>query len=85
MFPNNPNGFQQSIASATADNVVEVVPHHPITCLSKLYYNEDGSFGCEHVTVPSDDARTHRALNHSIACLILEEAVRQFSFVAEAT
>lgn len=70
-------GLQQVIAAATADGY-DAVPHHPITCQSKLYFNEDNSFGCEHVTVPPDNLRTKRALHHSIASLIIEEAVRKF-------
>ena len=73
------NGLQQVISAATADNnLVSVIPHHPITCDSKLYFNDDNTFSCEHVTVPDDDKRTQMAIIHSIANLIIEEAVRKF-------
>lgn len=47
-------------------------PHHPVTCLSKLYYHEDGAFECEHGRVPAGDPRTQMALDYSMAILLME-------------
>lgn len=79
-FPSSSTvNLQQTIAASTSDAGQEaIVPHHPITCASELHFYEDGSFGCEHITVPPNDGRTKQALTHSIAILILEEAVRKF-------
>lgn len=76
----NPNAnFQATLSAATADNSgPTIIPHHPITCQSKLFYEEDGSFSCEHVTVPPDEPRTQRCLIHSIACLLIELAVEKY-------
>ena len=77
MFPvNNLNAnLQATIAAGTADTALpSVIPHHPITCLGKLEFNEDNSFGCEHVIVPPDDPRTQMALKQTIATLIIELA-----------
>lgn len=65
----------QSTCSAATSGLGELppgVPHHPITCTSKLYYDEDGSFSCEHGTVPGDDPRTQSCVIHSMALLIIE-------------
>ena len=80
MFPtSNPTSLQATIAAATSEAGVEpTAPHHPITCQGKLCFNADNSFGCEHVTVDPNDYRTKQALTHSIAILILEEAVRLY-------
>lgn len=67
----------QSTCSAATSGVGQLpvgVPHHPITCTSKLYYEEDGTFACEHGAVPPGDPRTQSCLIHSLAILIVEEA-----------
>lgn len=77
MFPVNNMSIQlqSTLSAATSDGSNPTVsPHHPITCQDKLYYYEDNSFGCEHVTVSSDDKRTQMGLRHSIALLIIELA-----------
>lgn len=77
MYPiNNPTAqLQATLSAASADNSLpSVMPHSPITCSSKLFFYEDNSFGCEHVTVPPDDKRTQAILRHSIALLIIELA-----------
>ncbi len=48
------------------------IPHHPITCTSPLHYEDDGTFGCEHATVPPGDVRTQFCIDHSIALLLIE-------------
>lgn len=53
----------------------KVEPHHPITCSSTLRYEEDGSFNCPHAEVTADNPRLVAVLNHSIAILILEQAM----------
>ena len=67
--------FQSLLASTTADAACGVTPHHPLVCMDgKLYLEEDNTFHCEHASVGPDDYRTKRAIIHSIACLIIEEA-----------
>ena len=48
------------------------IPHHPIPCTSDLRYDDDGSFACEHATVPPGDVRTQLCVDHSIALLLIE-------------
>lgn len=69
--------LQATLSAASADPTVNYYPHHPITCKDDLRYEEDGSFACEHITVPADDPRTINCVNHSVALLIIEEAMRQ--------
>lgn len=53
------------------------IPHHPITCGGELRYAEDGTFGCEHAEVPPGDLRTRQCIDHSLALLLIELAVRE--------
>jgi len=74
-----PDNLQAALAAATADNyligtTVRPLPHAPISCGGKLWYHEDGTFACEHVEVPSDDARTQAILDVTIAILLIEMA-----------
>lgn len=70
---NQNNSLQSTLSAASTDSTLSpVYPHHPLTCSDKLYFNEDNSFGCEHVTVPEDDPRTRFALKSSVATLIIE-------------
>ena len=64
-----------SSASSGASGDRTVIPHHPITCTSKLYFEEDNTFRCEHVTVEADDPRTQACVIHSLVLLLLEPAV----------
>lgn len=65
--------LQSTISASTASHVPHT-PHHPITCTSKLRLEDDGTFGCEHTSVPADDPRTRECVTHSIAILLLELA-----------
>lgn len=68
--------LQSTCSAATSGGTLPPgVMHHPITCTSKLYYEEDGSFSCEHYTMPPDDPRTKSCVNHSIVLLIVELAM----------
>lgn len=67
--------LQTTIAAASVMNNSVVLPHHPLTCPSELFYHEDGSFSCEHATAPPGDARTHQGVIHSVALLIIELAL----------
>jgi hypothetical protein len=49
-----------------------VRPHHPITCPSELTLEEDGTFSCEHASVPPGDVRTQLCLDHTVALLLIE-------------
>ena len=71
------NHLQSAIASATSSDskLPPGVGHHPITCQGKLFLEDDGRFSCEHFEVPSDDPRTHAAVVHSVALLLIEEAM----------
>lgn len=72
-------GFQSTLSATTMDSSDTVVyPHAPITCHSKLRYNEDNSFECEHAKVGANDPRTNRAVRHSIAVLLIELAVENY-------
>ena len=71
--------LQSTIAAATSSSPTagSIYPHHPITCVNgELYYDEDGTFSCEHAKVPPDDQRANQAVTHSIALLIMEEAFK---------
>lgn len=68
--------LQSTIAAATATGDTEVHPHHPITCTSKIYYEEDGTFRCEHASAPPDNVRTQQCLTHSLALLLIELAMK---------
>lgn len=59
-------------SSGTGTWVESVVPHHPITCPSKLSLDPDGRFSCEHASAPPGDTRTQFCLHHSIALLLVE-------------
>jgi hypothetical protein len=61
-----------SASSALSLNEGPPDPHHPITCISRLSYDEDGNFSCEHASVPPDDVRTQYCLDHSVALLLIE-------------
>ena len=63
-----------SSCSATADEAAVIRPHHPITCISELRLEPDGSLLCDHAAAPADDQRTRSCLNHSLALLLLELA-----------
>jgi len=67
--------LQATLSASSANNGLTVNPHHPITCTSALQFEEDGTFACEHVAVPSDDRRTKHCIDHSIAMLLIELAV----------
>lgn len=77
--------LQSTISAATSGigKLPEGVVHHPITCTDKLYYEEDGSFSCEHYSVPPNDDRTQACLNHTMALLVIEEAMINFSGMTE--
>lgn len=68
----------QSVLSSSSVTDEVVHPHHPITCVGDLWYNEDNSFECKHTKVTADDKRMRSVVNHSIALLIIEEAVKKF-------
>ena len=44
-----------SSCSATADEAAIISPHHPITCISELRLESDGSLLCDHAAAPGDD------------------------------
>lgn len=67
-------GLQATLAASSQTPEI-VSPHHPITCANgELRYEEDGTFSCEHASVPPNDARTRHVVQHSIALLILQLA-----------
>ena len=75
MGGNSNVNLQATISAATAgtDGQETVLPHHPITCTAGLYYYED-ELSCDHAKTESGNKRTQAALNHSMACLIVELA-----------
>lgn len=79
---NNMSGtppFLQTTVAAATSGIGKLPPHvahHPIACADKLFFEEDGTFSCEHYSVPPNDERTKACLIHSIALLIIEEAFK---------
>ena len=69
--------LQQTVSAATSNHELFTGgPHHPVTCMTgELFYDEDGSFSCEHAKAPGDDLRTQQAVTHSIAILLIELAM----------
>ena len=61
-----------SLSSATGPDEPVVKPHHPITCASSLRFEEDGTFACNHASVPPGDYRTQSCLAHTVALLLKE-------------
>lgn len=66
--------LQATLSASSAMSPPEgyTLAHHPITCASDLSYDDDGTFGCEHATVPPGDVRTQFCIDHSIALLLIE-------------
>ena len=66
--------LQATLAASSATGTWEpfILPHHPITCTGSLTYDDDGSFSCEHSSVPPGDLRTQYCVDHSIALLLIE-------------
>lgn len=58
--------------SSVVEQAEPTRPHHPITCATKLRLEEDGTFSCEHATVPPGDVRTQLCLDHTVALLLIE-------------
>ena len=56
------------------DGASSVDPHHPITCSTELRLEPDGTFACDHASVPAGDERTRFCLNHSVSLLLIELA-----------
>lgn len=52
-----------------------VLPHHPLGCTGGISLHEDGHMECPHSTTWPHDLRARDAINHSIAILIIEEAI----------
>lgn len=66
-------------ASSAMTDPSPPAPHHPITCTTNLRFDEDGTFSCEHASVPPDDLRTRHCIDHSVALLLIETAVQKFN------
>lgn len=66
--------LQATLASSSAESIYVQKPHHPISCLEDLRYNDDGSFECPHTKVGPDDPRTQECLRATTAILIIELA-----------
>lgn len=64
----------QATCAAVTSGSGHVFPHHPITCASKLGYETDGSMWCAHAKTEANDQRTHAAVVHSVAVLLIELA-----------
>lgn len=64
--------LQSTLATSSSGLGQEVTPHNPITCTSKLFLHEDGTFACEHAHVPAGDTRTQACVDHSIALMLIE-------------
>ncbi|HET7110219.1 MAG TPA: hypothetical protein VFI41_05065 [Gemmatimonadales bacterium] len=66
-------------ASSAGSEGAPIAPHHPITRAGELEWDfEAGEFRCPHAGVPVNEQRTSHCLDHSIALLLIEEAVKAF-------
>ncbi len=78
LAPSSEGGInlQATLSASSAMSTPEgaPTPHHPITCTSKLRFEEDNTFGCEHAEVPPGDLRTQYCLGHTVALLLIELA-----------
>lgn len=72
MFGDGSFNLQSTLSAASSGLGAPVVPHHPSTCTSVLFFHEDGTFECEHARVPAGDPRTQACVDHSIALLLIE-------------
>lgn len=71
--------LQATLSASSALTAESPQPHHPITCTSNLEMDfEAGEFRCDHAGVPLTDLRTRYCVDHSVAILLIEEAVRKF-------
>jgi hypothetical protein len=69
--------LQATLSSASAgsnEGPAVVSPHHPINCSTQLRLEPDGTFSCDHASVPGGDDRTRFCVNHSLALLLIELA-----------
>lgn len=67
--------LQSTLSASSANSPFPTVsPHHPITCVTELWFEEDNTFRCEHASAPSDDVRTQFCVDHSVALLLIELA-----------
>jgi hypothetical protein len=68
-----PVNLQSTLSSSSVIEQAEPTrPHHPITCPTDLRLEEDGTFSCEHASVPPGDVRTQLCLDHTVALLLIE-------------
>jgi hypothetical protein len=71
--------LQATLSASSAGSGNDVTPHHPITCTGELEVDlEAGEFRCPHAGVPLADERAVYCLQHSVAILLIEMAVRRF-------
>ena len=73
--------LQATLSSATAEESLKGEiegGHHPITCASTLYLDEDLTMRCEHSRAPASNPRNQAILDTSIAILIFQEAIKKF-------
>lgn len=68
--------LQSTISAATSTGQPDISPHHPITCAGNIYYDDDGTFRCDHAEAPPDNTRTNQCVTHSLALLIIELAMK---------
>ena len=65
--------LQSTLSSSSVVEQSEPIrPHHPITCPTELRLEEDGTFSCDHASVPPGDVRTQLCLDHTVALLLIE-------------
>ena len=76
--PNGGINLQATLSASSAGTDEAVQPHHPITCTTELEVDfEAGEFRCQHAGVPLTDVRTQYCVDHSIALLLIELAVKE--------
>lgn len=61
--------------SMTQSDELPILPHHPLSCAGTiLRYHEDGTMECEHAVTWPNDPRGRKAVDHSLAVLLIEIA-----------
>lgn len=69
--------LQATLSAASSGSSEEMVrPHHPISCMDDLAFQEDGTLECKHAS--ANDQRVRSCLNHTAAILLFELVFEKF-------
>lgn len=75
--------LQATLSQATSDaaltgDLIGNQLHHPITCSSELYVDEDNTIRCSHCTAPPSNPRNQALFDTSIAILLFQEVAKKY-------